>query len=250
MAAGVFPRWPAPAWCGILLREMKGGQSGKRCGQMSETFRVGALLACVGGFLDAYTFLCRGGVFANAQTGNLALLGIRLAAGDWAGACGYLLPVVAFVLGILLAEALRRLFGRWAALHWRQPLLIAEAATLAVCAVCPALPDTAVTVAISFVCALQVQGFRKIHGSPIATTMCTGNLRAAIEAALAWRGGADAAAPRRGLHTLGATACFVLGAALGAAASAAFSHGALWVPFGLLVATCLLLFRRPAGEGC
>ena len=59
--------------CGILPRDMKQEQASELVWQMSETFRVGALLACVGGFLDAYTFLCRGGVFANAQTGNLAL---------------------------------------------------------------------------------------------------------------------------------------------------------------------------------
>ena len=34
--------------------------------QMSETFRLGALLTVVGGFLDTYTYLSRGGVFANA----------------------------------------------------------------------------------------------------------------------------------------------------------------------------------------
>ena len=32
--------------------------------QMSDTMRLGVLLAIAGGFLDAYTYLCRGGVFA------------------------------------------------------------------------------------------------------------------------------------------------------------------------------------------
>ena len=45
--------------------------------QISETLHLGMLLAAVGGFLDAYTYLSRGKVFANAQTGNLVLLGIR-----------------------------------------------------------------------------------------------------------------------------------------------------------------------------
>ena len=39
--------------------------------QMSESFRVASLLAVCGGILDAYSYLCRGGVFANAQTGNI-----------------------------------------------------------------------------------------------------------------------------------------------------------------------------------
>ena len=40
--------------------------------QRSESLTAAALLALAGGLLDAYTYLCRGGVFANAQTGNIA----------------------------------------------------------------------------------------------------------------------------------------------------------------------------------
>ena len=45
---------------------------------MSESFLVMGLLSVVGGYLDAYTYLCRGGVFANAQTGNIAALGFHI----------------------------------------------------------------------------------------------------------------------------------------------------------------------------
>ena len=44
-------------------------------GQMSESLLLGVLLAVAGGFFDAYTYLCRGKVFANAQTGNIVLSG-------------------------------------------------------------------------------------------------------------------------------------------------------------------------------
>ena len=46
--------------------------------QMSETILIGSLLALAGGFLDAYTYICRGGVFANAQTGNIVLFSMHL----------------------------------------------------------------------------------------------------------------------------------------------------------------------------
>ena len=46
--------------------------------QMSETVLIGSLLALAGGFLDAYTYICRGGVFANAQTGNIVLFSLHL----------------------------------------------------------------------------------------------------------------------------------------------------------------------------
>ena len=51
--------------------------------QMSESFKLGALLAIVGGFLDVYTYICRGQVFSNAQTGNIVLVGLSLAQSDF-----------------------------------------------------------------------------------------------------------------------------------------------------------------------
>ena len=59
--------------------------------QMSESLLVGLLLAFSGGLMDAYTYVFRGGVFANAQTGNLILLGINLFDGSFHNA-----PVLAF----------------------------------------------------------------------------------------------------------------------------------------------------------
>lgn len=41
--------------------------------QMSDTFLIAVLLAVVGGSLDAYSYVARGHVFANAQTGNIVL---------------------------------------------------------------------------------------------------------------------------------------------------------------------------------
>lgn len=49
--------------------------------------RLGVLLALVGGGLDAYTFISRGGVFAGAQTGNVVLLGVAAAQRHWWGVC-------------------------------------------------------------------------------------------------------------------------------------------------------------------
>lgn len=216
--------------------------------QMSETFRVGAALAVAGGFLDAFTYLCHGGVFANAQTGNIVQLGVRLAEGDLVGVLHYLLPIAAFVAGILLAEGLRRACRHWQAIHWRQPLLLAEAAVLTLCALAgTGEADTAVNVAVSFVCALQVQGFRKVHGSALATTMCTGNLRSAVESLLAWRANREPGALRRSRHTFGVVGFFILGAALGVLcvrALGGMEGAALGVPIALLLAVFCLLFKR------
>jgi uncharacterized membrane protein YoaK (UPF0700 family) len=44
-----------------------------------EAVPVGFLLSAVGGYLDAYTYVGHGGVFANAQTGNVVLLAVAVA---------------------------------------------------------------------------------------------------------------------------------------------------------------------------
>ncbi|MFR8333575.1 MAG: YoaK family protein [Oscillospiraceae bacterium] len=46
----------------------------KHRGQMSESFLTAVFLSLSGGLQDAYTYLFRGKVFANAQTGNIVLL--------------------------------------------------------------------------------------------------------------------------------------------------------------------------------
>ena len=58
----------------VLLGVMKM----KRSKQMSDSIRLGIVLAMAGGFMDAYSYLCRGQVFANAQTKNILLMGINL----------------------------------------------------------------------------------------------------------------------------------------------------------------------------
>ena len=54
-------------------------------GQMSDSFRAAVFIILSGGFQDAYTYTCRGEVFANAQTGNIVLLSTALFGGH--GGC-------------------------------------------------------------------------------------------------------------------------------------------------------------------
>ena len=54
-------------------------------GQMSEAFRTVMFLSASGGLQDAYTYIGRGKVFANAQTGNIVLMSQSLFDGDYRG---------------------------------------------------------------------------------------------------------------------------------------------------------------------
>ena len=73
---------------------------------------LGMVLAASAGYMDAYSYLARDKVFANAQTGNIMLLGISLAEGRWDQVLHYACPVAAFGIGILLAYFLTQLVWR------------------------------------------------------------------------------------------------------------------------------------------
>ena len=51
--------------------------------QISESIGLGTILALSGGFMDAYSYIERGKVFANAQTGNMLLFGVNLSEGNY-----------------------------------------------------------------------------------------------------------------------------------------------------------------------
>lgn len=217
-------------------------------GQMSESMRLGALLAVAGGFFDAYTYLCRGGVFANAQTGNIVLLGLELAEREWLRALAYLAPILAFALGVVVAEVVKRR-GKarqagGAGMHWRQVIVLAEIVLLAVAAFLPQRMDMAVNILISFVCAMQVEAFRKVRGSAFATTMCTGNLRSGTEQLVIWRQTGDANAARKARHYYCIILFFILGAALGAVCTDALGERALLITCVPLIAVLGMMFIR------
>ena len=147
--------------------------------QYSDSLRVGILLALTGGFLDAYTYISRGNVFANAQTGNMVMLGINFMEGNFRGIINYIIPIIAFAIGVLLAEVIRTKLSKSEKLHWRQAVLAIEIILLIIVAFISY--DYIVNTLISLICAMQVESFRKFHGNAYATTMCTGNLRSGTE---------------------------------------------------------------------
>lgn len=196
-----------------------------------------ALLTLSGGLQDAYTYLCRGGVFANAQTGNIVLLGHSLCAGSWKLAARYLLPLLAFALGVAAAEFLR--LRPAANLHWRRQALLWEMFLLFLVGLIPHSLDQLANALVSFSCAMQVQSFRKVAGFSFSSTMCIGNLRGGVEALCAFlhRGDRQEGARARLYFTV--ILLFALGAALGSLAAQRLGPPAIWLSCGLLALALL-----------
>ena len=66
--------------------------------------------------------------------------------------------------------------------HWRQLIILAEIVLLFLSASCRRVTTPFANALVSFVCAMQVQTFRKVRGHAYASTMCIGNMRSGTEA--------------------------------------------------------------------
>ena len=150
--------------------------------QMSEAFILNAFLAVSGGFQDAYTDVVRGKVFANAQTGTVVLMSINFLNGNWVNGLRYLLPLIAFSLGIFAADCFQSHFKYAKRFHWRQGILIIEMLVMLAVGFLPNTLNMIANVLVSFSCAMQVQSFRTVGGNSYASTMCIGNLRSGVAA--------------------------------------------------------------------
>lgn len=212
--------------------------------QMSETFRIGILLAIVGGFLDAYTYILRGGVFANAQTGNIVLLGLNISKGNLKYSIYYLIPILAFALGVIISEFIKSKNKDNNNIHWRQIIIVIEIIILFIVGFIPCgNMNLIVNVAISFVCSMQVESFRKVNGNAFATTMCTGNLRSGTEQLYKYQRTKDKNMLYKTLQYYGIILFFILGAAIGTFATNMFNEKSILCCCGILLLAFIIMFK-------
>ena len=215
---------------------------------MSEAFCTAMFLSLSGGLQDVYTYLYRGKVFANAQTGNIVLLSAYLFEGDTARAVRYLVPVLSFALGVFVAECIHRRFKRMEKIHWRQLIILSEIVLLFAVGFLPQEWNMAANMLVSFVCAMQVQTFRKVRGHAYASTMCIGNLRSGTEALCEYFHDRDRMVLRRALTYFGVILLFALGAGVGAWLTARLGERTIWVSCALLTVSFALMFRHDRRE--
>lgn len=213
---------------------------------ISESFRLAAVLALVGGFLDAYTYICRGQVFSNAQTGNIVLVGLALSKYNFKGIIYHFVPVIAFMLGVILTEIIkRRIKPRRTYIHWRQIVIGAEIIVLTIMAFIPmGKYDVIVNISISFICAMQVEAFRKVNGTALATTMCTGNLRTATEQIFKLVVEKDKSKMRVSAQAYGVVIFFIIGASMGGILTNIYWEKAVLVASAILFVVFIFMFRN------
>lgn len=216
---------------------------------MSEAMSTGIFLTLSGGFQDAYTYYTRGKVFANAQTGNIILLGHNAMNGDFTDAFRYLVPVLAFAGGIYISEVIRGVYREYGKLHWRQIVVVLEILLLFVVGFLPQSMNMAANILVSFVCAMQVEAFRKMKGSAYASTMCIGNLRSATEMLYRYRHTKEKGCLEKCLRYYGVILVFGIGAALGSLMTSLFKERTIWISCGFLFVCFCIMFIKEDIEG-
>ena len=208
--------------------------------QTSESIELGILLALSGGIMDAYSYMARGKVFANAQTGNMLLFGIYLSGGRWNMALHYFFPILAFTAGIMLADIVRTKGST--KLHWRQLSVLFEAVILFGVSFIPLSMNLLANSLTSLACGIQVETFRKIHGNGIATTMCIGNLRSGTQNIYTFFQTKKRDSLEKGLLYYGIILCFICGAIIGNQCIKYLHERAILVSSALLLLSFIMMF--------
>ncbi|MCB5188294.1 DUF1275 domain-containing protein [Methylobacillus caricis] len=218
--------------------------------QADNSLSVAALLTLSGGFLDAFSYVGHGHVFANAMTGNIVLMGVSMAEQDWAQTLRHLPPLLAFVLGVFFANCLRLPRVRRFLPNPALVCLGLEIIILSIGSGLPAsFPDAWLVPCIALVAAMQNSSFTHIGTTPYNSVMTTGNLRRSIEGLFNRMTGNRSALHEARLFGL-VCLCFLLGAIIGGFATISLHNMALIVPVGMLCmafAICLYDSKRHTG---
>jgi uncharacterized membrane protein YoaK (UPF0700 family) len=201
------------------------------------------LLTLANGFLDAHTYLARGGVFANVQTANVIFGAIDASERRFALALAHVWPILAFIAGVALASHIKSGRVERFVPHPLRWTMAVQAVALAIIGFVPSsVPHSYVTVPISFLAAVQMGLFRNIGELVYLPVATTGNLMRCLEAG--YDGFVEKKQEsRRAFGVYGALiVVFAVGALIGAFASRAWGVHAIWLPAGFLAFTlCLFI---------
>lgn len=208
---------------------------------LHETFLVLIFITLAGGFQDAYSYLMRGKVFANAQTGNIVLLFKNVVDLNFKGAVAYLIPVISFALGVYVAVRFEDAIEK-RILHWRQYIVVFEIIIMILVSFIPENLNNLANALLSFSCAMQVYAFKKVYGLSFATTMCIGNLRSATENLSKYHITKDRTYLENSKKYYTVIFIFGMGAALGYISSDFFGLKSILLAASLLTISFIILF--------
>lgn len=205
----------------------------------TESLPFGAGLMVSAGLMDAYSYLCRGKVLANAQTGNILLMGVHLVNGNWEVLPQYVSPVFAFAFGVFLGAVLKNwLLPKGNAFRKRTVLLLAASGLLAA-GLFSQENNLIANSLVSLVCGLQLESFLTVEGFAMATTMCIGNLRVVIHSLAEYAFTRDRAELKKAGTFAFVILCFMAGAVAASILIPVLAEKAIWGSAAVLTVMAL-----------
>ena len=194
-----------------------------------ERLLIFAGLMGAAGFLGAYTYNLRGGVFCNAQTANFVLLAMEIGKGNWGGAAYLIIPISSYFLGAVISEAIPISVRKTGFMRWDTILVGIEVIVTFLLGFLPeSAPYQITQVAVNFICSMQYNTFRQAEGTPMATTFCTNHLRQVGIHLVKWRRKGDDGSLRRSLKHLYMLGFFIGGGIISTILCHLFLGKAIW----------------------
>lgn len=212
--------------------------------QISESIEVGIFLALSGGFMDAYSYINRGKVFANAETGNIILMALKVCEGKFFEAVNYLIPIISFAVGVAICEIIKYRKERINMIHWRQILVLFEIFAFIVVGFLPQEMNRVANSIISMISGIQFATFPKIRGTAMATTMCTGNLKTGTQNMYRGIKTGDKSAIEKGLYYYVCILVFILGTMVGYFAVKLMAEKAIFLAALAMINIFIMMFKE------
>ena len=212
--------------------------------QISESIEVGIFLALSGGFMDAYSYINRGKVFANAETGNIILMALKVCEGKFFEAVNYLIPIISFAVGVAICEIIKYRKERINMIHWRQILVLFEIFAFIVVGFLPQEMNRVANSIISMISGIQFATFPKIRGTAMATTMCTGNLKTGTQNMYRGIKTGDRSAIEKGLYYYVCILVFIAGTAIGYFAVKLMAEKAIFLAALAMINIFIMMFKE------
>ncbi|KLI41735.1 ABC transporter ATP-binding protein [Brachyspira hyodysenteriae] len=209
----------------------------------TETIYIASILTMVGGFVDAYTYITRGGVFAYAQTGNIIFFAMGLVKKQFKDTLHYFISIIIFIVGIFFALYIKKILNKRNIIEFEYVIILINSILMFVVGILPeTFSDTIIVGSISFMSAIFMITFNKVEGLSYVTNMCTGNLRSASENLFKFLFNKDETGLKKSLMYITILSSFALGAFLGTLFTNMLGIRAIWVSSGLLLIVESLMF--------
>lgn len=186
-----------------------------------------------GGFIDAYTFMERGGTLAAGQTGNIIFFGTDIAKHNLRGLATKVATFFAYILGLIVVTIIAsKVKSKYKRIFCILPIMFIS---IVVGFVPHTVPNFYVVPFLAFGIAMQTVAFNKVEGLGYMNTVSTGNLRKAVVAWTRYFVDHDDSQTKAGTNYLLLVLGFICGATVSAILDNYLGIHTIWVAAILLM---------------